>query len=150
MSTPILDTIAKLQALAQNAAATPGEVEAALGRIAHLQRLHGFTDEHWRRIVSPPLIRGGAVTPPLVKGGVPSTESIRYDLHAACAAADGVYFAAYYRHLTAHPGDHLRADEVGEEARIPSPEHRAHVAVSVRFRAAAAAETAAMKNLRQS
>lgn len=51
MST-VLDTIAKLQRLAQNAAAAPGEVEAALGRIAHLMATHGITDDALRAHLS--------------------------------------------------------------------------------------------------
>lgn len=48
----VLDKIRKLLNLAQNAAATPGEVEAALNRAAHLQAVHGLTDEAVRRHVT--------------------------------------------------------------------------------------------------
>lgn len=47
-----LDKIRKLLAVAQDAGATPGEAEAALGRAAHLQRLAGLTDEQVRRHVT--------------------------------------------------------------------------------------------------
>jgi Protein of unknown function (DUF2786) len=40
----VLDKIQKLLAVARNEAATPGEVEAAMNRAAHLQRLHRISD----------------------------------------------------------------------------------------------------------
>jgi hypothetical protein len=49
--TAVLETIRKLLALANDEGAAPGEVEAALGRAAHLQRQHGLTDEQISRHV---------------------------------------------------------------------------------------------------
>jgi hypothetical protein len=48
----ILEKIRKLLAVATNDAATPGEVEAALNRIAHLQQTYGISDEEISKIVT--------------------------------------------------------------------------------------------------
>lgn len=47
----IIETIRKLTKLANDSAATPGEIEAALGRASHLMSKHGITDAEVEAIV---------------------------------------------------------------------------------------------------
>lgn len=92
MSPDILERIRKLLRLAQDAAATAGEAEAALGRVAHLQRTHGITDEQIRQHVHHDQTSGLRIDPEAIREETlhEAGRLGRWDVWTASACAQAV------------------------------------------------------------